>query len=589
MQPISTTSVDDVIRAVFDEKISKTNMHAVGEDLRDIVETDGLGVAILVAWQHGLRIGHIPLTPNENGRPSDIQAEKITDEGCPYVYVRVPVRQFRSDKAELVKRGIMNQKADPVWFIYHEDGLVGTFSFHKAAGISLSRNDIREILDALAQQGILIRAKIDNRQIQFKDSASKRHIEDSGERVYVRVDKPIDRNAIKLPIDFDKPEIWKHLLDTVRFKSACNYCSVQALNPHEATIHSAHVHASAGPRRDVLTTVRNYQLGFTYAPFGDPRDVCHFLAWDFPHINDLVMNMDPQAYSFSDLIKLVRVVNRDVGEFCKRHGAQPHIPISGVCNHWAGNTIYHQHYQFFRLQNIPLLGAGTNREPLARYKRIEVLRFLWPAPAYLIVSESLDEDEDVMFVADRVAREWENLNDGIDKSYGNGIEIKNHTQNTFVTSKDESLRAVFIPRHRRKLGTADVRNAIQKGNAGVLEMMGYFIVDDKRDFSVLQAMSAGDRRALGERWLSEIAPDPKKVAEFEEGLRTCLSDPVISYEKRLEETLDKAQEDARGEIWSLEASVERDKDLNDRQRQYLTRVINEAWRKKYGKYLFKMS
>lgn len=201
MQPTLTTSVDGAIRATFEEVISKTNMHAVGEDLRDVVATDGLGVAILVAWQHGLRIGHIPLTPNENGEPADIQAEKITDEGCQYVYVRVPVRQFRGDKSELVKRGIMNQKADPVWFIYHEDGLVGTFSFQKAPGISLSRNDIREILDALAQQGILIRASINNRQIQFKDFGSKRVIEDSGERVYVRVDKPIAKDAIKLPID----------------------------------------------------------------------------------------------------------------------------------------------------------------------------------------------------------------------------------------------------------------------------------------------------------------------------------------------------------------------------------------------------
>jgi hypothetical protein len=339
--------------------------------------------------------------------------------------------------------------------------------------------------------------------------------------------------------------------------------------------------------KDVLATVRNYQLGFTYAPFGDPREVCHFLAWDFPHINDLVMNMDPQAYSFSDLIRLVRVINRDIEDFIRKHGMTSTMPVSGVCNHWAGNTIYHQHYQFFHIPDVPLLAAGTRGTPLARYKHIEVLKFEWPAPAYLIVSETHDEDEDVMFVADRIAREWESLNEGVDKSYGNGIEVKNHTQNIFVTAEGESLRAIFIPRHRRKLGTADTRNPFQKGNAGVLEMMGYFIIDDEKDFESLRGMAPADRKDLGDSWLSEIAPDPKRVVDFEEGLRTSLSDPVISYEKRLEEILGKAQEEAKGEIWALESSVERDKALGDKQRQHLLRFINEAWRKKFGKHLFR--
>jgi hypothetical protein len=454
--------------------------------------------------------------------------------------------------------------------------------------VSISKSDIREILDVLAQQGVLVRANINNRQIQFKDLASKKVIEDSGERVYVKVDKPIDRNVVKLPLDLDRPEIWKYILDAIRFKSTCNYCSVQAFNPHEATLHSAHVHASAGPRRDVLATVRNYQLGFTYAPFGDPREVCHFLAWDFPHINDLVMNMDPQSNSYSYRNKLVRVINRDVGEFCQENGVEPSVPISGICNHWAGNTIYHQHYQFFRIPNVPLARTATSATSLARYKHIEVKRFAWPAPAYLIVSEAPAEDEDVMFVADRVAEEWETLNEGVDKSYGNGIEIKNHTQNIFVTAEGNRLEAIFIPRHRKKLGTSDPRNHVQKSNAGVLEMMGYCIIDSEEGFEKLRSMAPAERCALADSWLSELAPDSRKVAEFEESLRTCLSGPVISYEKRLGEILGQAYEDAKSEVWALASSVERDSaGLDQRQRNYLIRIINAAWKKKYGKYLFR--
>ena len=102
---------------------------------------------------------------------------------------------------------------------------------------------------------------------------------------------------------------------------------------------------------DALRTVRNYQLGFTFAPVGKPEEVCHFLAWDFPHINDVVMSMEPHAASFSDLVTLVQVINDDIRQFCRTDKRRPPEPgpIYGVCNHWAGNTIYHQHYQFFQL------------------------------------------------------------------------------------------------------------------------------------------------------------------------------------------------------------------------------------------------
>ena len=607
MQPADAgTTVDEIIRGDKKKKdiIFQTNMNVAGEKLREIVAEDGLGIAILVAWQHGLKIGNIPLDLDEaTGNPKDVQAEKISHDQCPYVYVHVPVRTIRGDIPELVRKGIMNPKADPIWFIYHEDGLVGTFSFQDTdiAKLELGKKDIAYILDVLAQQGILIEANINNRQIQFKDLAARKVIEESGERVYVKAERSIDWNKVRLPAKFDKPRVRSCVHDTLRRKHACSYCSIQALNPNEVTIHSAYVHASAGPRKDVLATVRNYQLGFTYAPFGDPREVCHFLAWDFPHINDLVMNMDPQTYSFSDLIKLVRVINRDIDDFCKKNKNEKNevpssTPISGVCNHWAGNTVYHQHYQLFRMPGLPLANASTKTPILASYKQVEVLRFDWQAPSYLIAPRtSADspgrraDDEDVMFVADRVAKEWDALSEGVDKSYGNGIEIAHHTQNIFVSVDGDILKAIFIPRHRKKLNTSYTRNAIQKSNAGALEMMGYFIIDNEEDFCRLKKMAEEEPaglKALGDSWLKEIAPDSEVIEEFEERLRTCLSDPVITYEEQLEEILSKTYEDATHRIWELRASIDaQDERLNDQQRRYLHQVIIDAWLKKYGEQL----
>ena len=90
---------------------------------------------------------------------------------------------------------------------------------------------------------------------------------------------------------------------------------------------------------------------------GDPEQVCHFLAWDFPHINDVVMNMEPHAYSFSDLVKLVQVINEGIQQFCidqhrpsRCRNRYTEFAITG-----QATAIYHQHYQFFRLPHVPLL------------------------------------------------------------------------------------------------------------------------------------------------------------------------------------------------------------------------------------------
>ncbi len=563
------STLESVLEDLYDSPdcrvISEANMEVVGEKLRDILAAHGIGVAITVAYLHGLKIGHIPVVAGEQ------QCYMVPEPGDPeprdrFAFVHIPIRRIRGNKTELRRLRIMNPKADPVEFIYHEDGLIGVFSFDLHAMNAGGHGpytvaDIVAILRHLELQGVLIRADVNNRQIQFKDTSAKRMIERSRRPVYVKTDgDSVAEDTLMLPQKYEP--LRKLIWNTIQFKSSCNYCSVAVLNPREATIHSTPVNRSSEPQGEVRATVRNYRFGFTYAPLGDPRTACHFLAWDFPHINDLVMNMDPQSYSFSDLIKLVAVINNDLAEFCAHHGIDPAPrPISGVCNHWAGNTIYHQHYQFFRLPDIPVLAAAPLRT-LASLGSIAVARLDWPMPVYEIAAApgAATDGANLMFVADKVASHWQELNADrshhehaeYDLRYGNGIRIKNHTQNIFVTQEGGRTRALFVPRLRldgklrgsgyleapeapggRAERTAE-RRLMVKNNLAVLEALGYFVVDDPADLDPLSRVTPEARNKLGEEWLGGVAPFDGCISAFEALLAERLTPQVVHYEQRLD-------------------------------------------------------
>jgi hypothetical protein len=567
---------DEPLRAAFEARsINDTN-----DKLRAIMDSSkyGLGVAILVAWRHGLKVGHIPVTlDDKDDAYSQARVRKIEpSEGCPYTFVHVPVRQFRRNTDKLAELRILNRNADPGMFVYHEDGLIGTFSFQNPRSLGLTDDDISEILRSLAQQGVLVQANIDNRQIQFKDLAVKRRIEESNKAVYVRIShKPLEHGNIFLPTGYDREDIWKYIAETLKYRFACNYCSVQALSPLEAILNSAAASVQPWNRKKRANTVRNYQLGFTFSPVGDPQEVCHFLAWDFPHISDLVMNMEPQDYSFSDLILLVQSINRDTDRFYRYHDIRDRpAPITGACNHWAGNSIYHQHYQFFSITGLPMLRAIEDSEILVTYMDTEVRRLgsAWPTPAFVIRSLPGGTEEGLMRVADKVASEWRVLADGEDHTYGNKIVISSHTQNILVTIHEGSLIAIFIPRLRLKVSTSD-HHDLQKKNAGVLEMMGYFVIDSPKDFDTLCRMHPDERRNLGDSWLRELAPDHARIDEFEENVKICLSAVVDSYEQRVGGLASNRPGDWRTKARELVTAVKRDHQLDPGQREHLYREL----------------
>jgi hypothetical protein len=219
--------------------------------------------------------------------------------------------------------------------------------------------------------------------------------------------------------------------------------------------------------------------------------------------------------------------------------------------------------------------ASHQAEERITYQNVEVRRLpsFWPAPAFIIRSLKPGGDEDVMKVADSVAREWRVLSEGEDRSFGNEIVIKNHTQNIFVTMDDDRLTAVFIPRLRSKTSTTRAGNAFQKSNAGVLEMMGYFVIDEPKDFRQLELMSPVQRKALGDSWLSELSPPGDTVREFMENVRVCLSTAVDPYEQRIDELLGNRLEGWHARAQNLVFSFQHDSRLEPKEREHLYREL----------------
>ncbi len=567
------------IATSFDQIIREPNMQVARRHLLKVTKNHGLGVGLLVLHQRGLATGHIP-----RSSPAD-PVKHLDGKEDKFVYVHAPIRAIRRSRNALVERGIMNDSPDPNRLIYHEDGLVGTFSFRlsQIKGLhpaSRPQDVVSDLLTCLEAQDLLEQAELDSWQVQFKDLRAadkirKDLITYSTQRVFVRTDKGFDHLKVWLPAVYDRPEIRAILKTALEYKAPCNYCGVRELNPLEDIASTSLV--QDWEERYGFSMSRSYEFGFTFAPFGDPNAVCHFLAWDNPSISEVVNNMDLQAYSFGDLVRLTCAINKDIQVYCDA-AKIPFTPFVGICNHWAGNSIYHQHYQFFRIPSLPLTHVEVGREVLVHHNAgLKLQRLSWFAPVYRIVMNDPVRVDALSDLADAIAMLWNELSKPEERiEIGNEIVINNNTQNTIVTQQGAAAEAYFIPRLRSKLDTVP-RQGIKKTNLAVLEASGYLLIDDPKDWEIIVSLSPAERNQFGEGALGDVAPDEARIREFEDELQIRLGPQVLHIIEDLRGLPGPTRlEDVERRIRRLLSHVQRT--LNDKQMlpEAKVRILREA-------------
>jgi hypothetical protein len=512
----------------FGEIISEPNMHLADRRLLDVIKHHGLGVGLLALHQRGLATGHIP---RANPTGPVLEQNTATDK---FVWVHVPARAQRGDRAALVARGIINESPDPNRLIFHEDALVGIFSFNLPQIEDLYRDRrpqdvVSDLLTCLEAQDLLEQVDLNSRQVQFTDIRTAEKIRKdlarhASGRAFVRTDKSFDGGEIWLPDRYEHSQIRQILKNALEHKQPCRYCSIRELNPREDIASTRTI--PDWEQRYGFAIRRSYELGFTPFPFGEPDLVCHFLAWDNPSIREIVNNMDLQAYSVGDLTRLTCAINMDIETYCAAIDT-PFTPFVGVCNHWAGNSLFHQHFQFFRMPNLPLTCAAAQRDvAIHAATGLKVQRLSWPTPAYRIVMNDPVRADLLADLADAVAVLWNNLSNPKERiEICNKFVIDNHTQNTIVHQIGAAVEIYFIPRLRSKLDTLP-RKGVKKTNLAVLEVTGYLFIDQPEHWKIIAGLSPDDRNQFGERALEDVAPDDARILEFEDQLQCRLGAQV---------------------------------------------------------------
>ncbi len=328
-------------------------------------------------------------------------------------------------------------------------------------------------------------------------------------------------NVAKPPALWDPAALVTH----EKVSNACNYCSAAEINPCEVVV------SIEGTRFGLS---RNYRLGFTFAPFGNPLTVVHFLAW---HHAARPLNMNRTPITFSDLVEMTRRINTSIVEYFAGTGVSDYPVIDGVSNGWAGNTIYHQHFQFFQpeypspITDRALLGP----RPMLERDDISIYRLDWETPVYKITA---DEALNIGLVGNDLAGIWRLLGGSAVVPYRNfpdGYEVKEgelvpvHTQNLYVTGREHGRAAYILPRDKRLVdfepgpdvyvNRAAGRRAQPKSNIAVLEATGSMIVDDQASFDRMAGWSADDISAQIALMTAAIQPDPVKIELFEDDIR----------------------------------------------------------------------
>lgn len=306
-----------------------------------------------------------------------------------------------------------------------------------------------------------------------------------------------------------------------RDRHPCFYCSCPEINPAEVVVDLE------GPRHGLS---RHYSLGFTFAPFGNPLAVVHFLAWDRAH-NPLNMNRTP--VTVSDLVKLTREINLSIRAFFAETAVRDFPVLDGLSNGWAGNTIYHQHFQFFRPEYpSPLVRFHpASRTFLVHRDDVTVQRLQWPSPVYCIrAAEALNTG----LVGNDLAGIWRLLGGSRKAPYKpfrngyvptEGERVPAHTQNLYVSGRHLGATAYLVLRDRERVDFRPTPNdfvnpskghkAQPKVNIGVLEATGTLIVDDADLFAEMKRWGPADILKQVGKMIASVAPKGAKVADFE--------------------------------------------------------------------------
>jgi hypothetical protein len=325
-------------------------------------------------------------------------------------------------------------------------------------------------------------------------------------------------------LNIAKPQaLWTdpNIITHERDNYPCHYCSCPEINPAEVVIDLD------GPRHGLS---RHYSVGFTFAPFGNPLSVVHFLAWDRAR-HPLNMNRVPMTVS--DLVKLTREINLAIRAFFAETGIRDYPSIDGVSNGWAGNTIYHQHFQFFCPEYpAPITRVRpAGRTPVIRRDDVTVQRLDWPVPVYRIHAE---DALNTGLVGNDLAGIWRLLGgtrkvpykpfrDGYTPTEGEKVHA--HTQNLYVPGRELGTTAFLVLRDRERVdfkpgpdsfvNRAKGFRAQRKENLGVLETTGTLIVDDRANFEEMKRWQPADLSLQVRQMIHSIAPDDGKAAEFE--------------------------------------------------------------------------
>lgn len=300
----------------------------------------------------------------------------------------------------------------------------------------------------------------------------------------------------------------------------CAYCSC-------AEIHPAEVVVDLDGARHGLS--RNYSLGFTFAPFGNPLTSVHFLAWDR---SSTPLNMNRVPMTVSDLVKMTREINQSIRSFFAETEVRDFPALDGISNGWAGNTVFHQHFQFFAPEiPLPIVRASATSRPLIRRDDVTVQRLVWPSPAYRIQA---DESLNTGLVGNDVAGIWRLLGGSRRSPYkkfppGHTATeeelVPAHTQNVYIPGSALGRTAHLFLRDRERVdylpGPDDfIRYAAglrtqAKRNLGVLEVSGSVIMDDETVFATMRSWTPADVAQQVKQMIASTAPEKNKVAEFE--------------------------------------------------------------------------